>query len=233
MGSTRLPGKVLKELYGKTVLAHDIERVKQAKLIDEIIVATTVDPADDSIVAEAQECGVKVFRGSEADVLSRYYLAATEAGANVIVRITSDCPLIDPHVMDDIIHYFVTQNYDLVTNAGNDMTKRTFPRGLDVEVFSYAILKRAYETASKNYQREHVTPFIYENSKKIYYYINPIDYSQYRWTLDTDEDWELIRKIYGYLYHGQHDFYLTDILNLMQEHSELYDINKNVEQKKL
>jgi len=232
-GSTRLPGKVMKELCGKTVLAHDIERVKQAKLVDEIIIATTVCKADDIIVNEAKQLGVKVFRGSEDDVLSRYFLAAKEAGADVVVRITSDCPLIDPQIIDKLITAFVENRYDIVTNAGNDLSKRTFPRGLDAEVFSFEMLETAYNNAKETYQREHVTPYIYEHAKSVHYYTNDIDYSRYRWTLDTEEDWQLIAEIYQRLYHGKHDFYLKDIVDIMLRYPELSKINEHIEQKKL
>lgn len=231
MGSTRLPGKVMKVLFGSTVLAHDIARVKQAKSIDEIVVATTVVAIDDVIEAEALRCGVKVFRGSEDDVLGRYYLAATENKAEIVVRITSDCPLIDPKVIDGIVECFKSNHYDIITNAGSDLSQRTYPRGLDTEVFSHAALQEAYNNAKEKYQREHVTPYIYENAKRIFYYKNDVDYSHHRWTLDTEEDWQLIQKLYEHLYHGKHDFYLPDILAVMEQNPELFEINKDIEQK--
>ena len=233
MGSTRLPGKVMKKLCGQTILAHDIERVKQARTLDDIVVATTISDADDIIFTESLKCGVKVFRGSEKDVLSRYYFAATEHGANIVVRITSDCPLIDPKVIDNIVAFFKEGGYDIVANVGSDLSKRTYPRGLDTEVFSYAALQEAYNNANEIYQREHVTPYIYENAKRLFYFKNDVDYSQYRWTLDTEEDWQLIQKLYEHLYHGKHDFYLADILNLIEQNPELCEINKDIEQKKL
>ena len=233
MGSTRLPGKVMKDLCGKTVLAHDIERVRQSKYIDEIVIATTKFKEDDIILREALENGAKVYRGSEDDVLRRYYEAAKENKADVIVRITSDCPLIDPFIVDEVIKVYLNSNYDLVTNAGFYPENRTYPRGLDVEVFSFDILKKAFQEAKEMYQREHVTPFIYENSKNIYYYKNNIDYSKYRWTLDTEEDYKLIEIIYKNLYKGKHDFYVEDISKLFDDMPELFEINKNVQQKKL
>lgn len=232
-GSTRLPGKIMKKLNEKTVLAHDIERIKQSKLIDDIVVATTTNPNDDIIEVEAKLIGVKVFRGSELDVLSRYYHAAKEDNTDVIIRITSDCPLFDPNLLDEMLYFYLKNQYDIVSNAGNDLATRTYPRGLDTEIFSFAYLEQAYYNANKNYQREHVTPYIYENAKKIYYYKNTVDYSKYRWTLDTEEDWILISKIYNYLYHGAHDFYLEDIIKLLNEHPLLNDINKHIEQKEL
>ena len=229
MGSTRLPGKVMKDLCGKTVLAHDIERVRQSKYIDEIVIATTKFKEDDIILKEVSKNGAKVYRGSENDVLSRYYEAAKENKADVIVRITSDCPLIDPFIVDEVLN----SNYDLVTNAGVYPENRTYPRGLDVEVFSFDILKKAFQEAKEMYQREHVTPFIYENSKNIYYYKNDIDFSKYRWTLDTEEDYKLIEIIYKKLYKGEHNFYFNDILKLFDDIPELFEINKNVRQKRI
>lgn len=234
MGSTRLPGKILKDLMGKTVLRHVIERVQQAHSIDEIIIATTMLDQDDAVAHEAVKCGVKYFRGSEEDVLARYYLAAKETDADTVVRITSDCPLIDPLVTDEIVNFFnEKQVYDIVTNASSDLSKRTYPRGLDTEVFTFDVLEQAFKKADKPYQREHVTPYIYENSSEIYYYRNQSDYSMYRWTLDTEKDFALIKEIYGHLYKGTHDFYLSDILKLFEEYPELLNINSHIEQKKL
>lgn len=232
MGSTRLPGKVMMDLYGKTVLEHVITRVKKAKEIDEIVIATTVREDDNLIAEEAKRLRVKSFRGSEEDVLSRYYYSAKENEADIVVRITSDCPLIDPKIVDGIIEFYKSNKYDLVTNAGSDLSQRTYPRGLDTEVFSFKELEAAYIEAKEIYQREHVTPFIYENSDNIFYYKNDIDYSKYRWTLDTEEDFELINKIYEGLYTGEHNFYFEEILDLFKKQPELFNINEHIEQKK-
>lgn len=233
MGSTRLPGKIMKDLFGRTVLAHVIERVKQIKSIDDIVIATTVSARDDVVEQEAKSRGASVFRGSEDDVLSRYYHAAKKYNARSVVRITSDCPLIDPFVSDKIIACFQKNEYDLVTNAGSDLTQRTYPRGLDTEVFSFQALEEAFNKAAERYQREHVTPYIYEHSDRIYYYKNQNDYSRHRWTLDTTEDLALINEIYRHLYQGKHDFYLSEILKLLEQYPELVKLNENVEQKKL
>lgn len=232
MGSTRLSGKVMKILIDKTVLAHDIERVNQSQLIDDIIIATTNSETDDIIVKEAERCGVKVFRGSENNVLSRYYYAAKENKADIVIRITSDCPLIDPVIIDKVIDFYKNNKYDIVTNAGIDISKRTFPRGLDVEIFSFDKLEEAFINAIEPYQLEHVTPYIYEHGV-IGNYINNVDYSKYRWTLDTDEDWTLINEIYRHLYHGKHNFYFEHVLRLMEKYPELSQINEHVEQKKV
>ncbi|MDW7662162.1 MAG: glycosyltransferase family protein [Bacillota bacterium] len=233
MGSTRLPEKVMKNLEGKTVLEHVLERVQQAKLIDEIIIATTTHEQDSVIEAEALRCGVKVFKGSEEDVLSRYYYAAKENEIDVIVRITSDCPLIDPRVLDEVIKYYKANAYKIITNAGNDLLNRTYPRGLDIEVFSFELLEDAFNNAKEKYQREHVTPYVYESAKNVFFYKNEVDYSEYRWTLDTEEDFKLIRAIYKELYKGKHDFYLAEIVDLMNEKPKLKMINAHIEQKKV
>lgn len=233
MGSTRLSGKVIKDLEGKTVLAHVIDRVKQSNMIDVIIIATTTQSRDDVIEAEALRCGVRAFRGSEDDVLSRYYYTAKEYALDAVVRVTADCPLIDPKVLDEVIHCYVNNEYDIVSNAGSDLSDRSYPRGLDTEVFSFKVLECAFINAREKYQREHVTPYIYGMSKSSYYYKNDIDYSKYRWTLDTDEDYKLISEIYKYLYRGRHDFYLYDIVKLFEAKSELFDINAHIEQKKV
>lgn len=233
MGSTRLPGKVMKILLDKTILEHVIVRVKQSKLIDEVIIATTTHDKDNVIENEALRCGAFVFRGSEDDVLSRYYLAAKEHNLDVVVRITSDCPLIDPIVLDEIIKFYLDNDFGIVSNAGSDASSRTYPRGLDTEVFSYEKLENAYYEASESHHREHVTPYIYEESEAVVFYRNSVDYSKYRWTLDTEEDFILISKIYNDLYDGKHDFYMQDIIKLFKQNPELYFVNAHIEQKKI
>lgn len=233
MGSTRLPAKVMMELCGKTVLEHVIDRVKMAKEIDEIVIATTTLDRDDIIADEAVRCGVKYYRGSEDDVLSRYYEAAKENNADIVVRITSDCPLIDPVIVDDVVGFYKENDYDIITNAGVDLSQRTYPRGLDTEVFSFGILEEAYNKAIEKYQREHVTPYIYENSSKVYTYKNNTDYSEYRWTLDTPEDFELISKVYDELYNETNAFLFEDVLALFKRKPELTEINRHIEQKKV
>jgi spore coat polysaccharide biosynthesis protein SpsF len=233
MGSTRLPGKVMKNLKAKPVLWHVIERVKQAENIDEIIIATTTHERDKIIFEKAKEWGVKAYRGSEEDVLERYYEAANKYEIDTVVRITSDCPLIDPYVIDEIVEYYNNNNYTLVTNAGSDLNNRTYPRGLDTEVFSFEVLEKAYNKAEEKYQREHVTPYIYENYADIYYYKNNKDLSNYRLTLDTKEDFELIKALYDKLYQGKHDFYLNEIIEVLNKNKELLKINQKIKQKEL
>ena len=156
MGSTRLPGKVLMELEGKPLLQRVVERVKRAKKIDEIIIATTKNKEDKKLTEFAEKLKVKSYAGSEDDVLDRYYQAAKKFGAENIVRITSDCPLIDPEIVDDIISYYLNNDFDYVSNT----ISPTYPDGLDTEVFSFKALERAWKEAKKGFEREHVTPYI-------------------------------------------------------------------------
>lgn len=231
-GSTRLPNKIIKKIGDKTVLEHVIERVKQTKRIDDIVIATTNEETDDIIVDYAKKNKVNYYRGSEEDVLARYYEAAKKFNSDTVVRITSDCPVIDPYIIDLLIEFYQKHNYDILTNAGPDVSQRTYPRGLDTEVFSYKALEKAYINASEKYQREHVTPYMYENFNN-YVYKSDKDYSYHRWTLDTQEDFELIKKIFEHLYKGKHDFYLKDILNLFDNNPLLYEINQHISQKKI
>lgn len=234
MGSTRLPGKIMKPLCGKPVLAHLIERVSQARLIDGIVIATTELPEDDAIARLAEDLGARCYRGSAGDVLARYCGAIRRYGlTGAIVRITSDCPLYDPFAADAAIRFFLMNGYDIVTNAGSRPEQRTYPRGLDTEIFPPAILEDACEKAAAPHQREHVTPYIYETSQKAYYYRNKTDLSRHRWTLDTQEDWEFVSAVYERLYRGSHDFYCADVVRLLDAHPEIFEINSRVEQKAL
>lgn len=231
VGSTRLPGKVLKKICGKTVLEHDIDRLKRVKNIDQIVIATTTLERDNAIVEEAKRIGVDCFRGSEEDVLSRYYYAAKENNADVVVRVTSDCPLIDFQVTEKVIQFYLENKYDYVNNT----IIKSFPRGLDTEVFSFEVLKRAFLEATSTRDREHVTPYIWDNPNifKLGCFVNDKDYSHLRWTLDTPEDFQLISEIYKYLYSHNQCFGMDDIIELYNKHSELLNVNKNIKQKEV
>ena len=159
MGSTRLPGKVLKDLGGDAVLARVVHRLRRAHLLNEIVIATTISPADDSIVRECERLAVQCFRGPEQDVLDRYYQTAKAFSAEAVVRVTSDCPLIDGELIDATIRTFLDQKADYSSNN----IPRTYPRGLDAEVFTFAGLERTWREAVKPYEREHVTPYFYEH----------------------------------------------------------------------
>ena len=230
MGSTRLPGKVMLDLCGKPVIDHVIERLAQCAELDEIVVATTDGAADDVLAERAAANGVACFRGSEDDVLSRYYHAARERALDVVVRITADCPLIDPAVTCEVVRFFRVHDYAIVANVGDGPGERTYPRGLDTEVFSFATLAEAFERATRKDQREHVTPYAYENGRA-YCCRNGVDYSRYRWTLDTADDYALLQAIYERLYRGKHDFYFMDVVRLMEREPGLASLNAHVEQK--
>lgn len=234
MGSTRLNGKVLKKICGKTVLEHDIDRLKKVRNITKIIIATTTLEKDDLIVEEADRLNIKYYRGSEEDVLARYYYAAKENNADIVVRVTSDCPLIDSEITEGIIQYYLdnSEKYDYVSNT----IDRTYPRGLDTEVFSFKALEKTFNEAASKRDKEHVTPYIWDNSNlfRIYQYKNDVDYSELRWTLDTLEDFELIVRIYNILYPDKNNnFNMSDILKLYIQYSDLNSINNNIEQKEI
>lgn len=232
MTSTRLPGKVLKTVMNKPLLAYQIERLKRVQHADGIVLAITTNSADDVLGHFASEQGVTCFRGSELDVLGRYYNAALSVGAQTVVRITSDCPLIEPAIVDQIIQTFrCSADVDYVSNT----LTRTYPRGLDVECFSFAALKRACLEATENYQREHVTPYIYQNKKhfRVLEVLSEVDYSSCRWTVDTDEDYQLIKLIIENLYCVNPAFSWHDVLKLLQLHPTWAIINAHVEQKKI
>lgn len=231
MGSSRLPGKILKEVNGKALLLHQIERLRQSTMINQLIVATTTESIDDEIVTLCETNGILFYRGSENDVLERYYKAWENFGGNTVVRLTSDCPLIDPKVVDETINYYKNNQFDYVSNT----IERTFPRGLDTEVFSSNALKIIYEEASLARDREHVTAYMYTNPTKfkIGSYKGATDYSKYRWTVDTEEDFQLIKNIFE-AYHGnENQLNLLNVVQLMEENPQWFYINDFIEQKKI
>lgn len=234
IGSTRLPGKVLKKICGKTVLEHDIDRLKRVKNINKIVIATTILEKDEDIVKESGRLKVECYRGSEEDVLSRYYYAAKENNADIVVRVTSDCPLIDSEITEKIIQYYIdnSEKYDYVSNT----IDRTYPRGLDTEVFSFEALEKAFNEAKSQRDREHVTPYIWDNPSlfRLAQYKNDMDYSQLRWTLDTIEDLNFIEKVYNLIYiKKENDFNMNEVLELYRFYPELNNINSSIEQKKI
>ena len=228
MGSTRLPGKVLLDLEGKTVLARVVSRLRRATQLSDIVVATTDLVRDDTIVRECERLNVNCFRGSEHDVLDRYYRAARTFAADTIVRITSDCPVIDPDFLDPTITSSQQQDCAYSSNS----FPRTYPRGLDTEVFTIAALEQAWRDARRDYEREHVTPYFYEHPElfRLVSQQGSTDYSQYRWTLDTQEDLELLRRLYS-SFGGRDDFHWLDAIALFERNPELADINSHVIQK--
>lgn len=231
-GSSRFPEKVLEIIKEKPLLIHVIERVKLSHQIDNVVIATTTKKSDDKIVALCNLNNIDCFRGSEDNVLERYYQAARQHDATRVVRITSDCPLIDPNILDEMLILSDQNPQSIVYNGGNELDKRTFPRGLDVEIFPFEYLESAYLNAKEQYQKEHVTPFIYENNEKLMYKSQENN-SDLRWTVDTEEDMRLVKTIYDYLYKGEHNFFYKEIFDLVQKHPELKEINCNIKQKKL
>lgn len=191
MGSTRLPGKVLLEVNGMTLLEYEIERVRRAKKIDKIVVATTVKRADDKIAVLCKKIKIDCFRGQENDVLDRFYKCSLKYPEyKNIIRLTGDCPLIDPKIIDKLIKLFELNKYDYASNVG----KVTFPDGLDVEILKKTILAEAARKAKLISEREHVTLYLRNNKKfKQGNLENPIDYSRFRLTVDQKEDFAVIK----------------------------------------
>jgi spore coat polysaccharide biosynthesis protein SpsF len=230
MNSSRLPGKVLMDLGGETVLARVVRRLCRANLIDEIVVATTNSAVDQAIVDECRRLRVRVFRGEEHDVLDRYYQTARSMCAEGIVRITSDCPLIDPEITDNTIRSFLDRRPDYASNA----LQRTYPRGLDTEVMTWDALACAWQEAKIPYQRAHVTPYLYENPGRfdILAFKGADDFSDHRWTLDAPEDIAFIRAVYDRL-ENDDSFAWQDVLAVLQREPELLELNRDVMQKAL
>lgn len=228
MGSSRLPGKVLMDLAGETVLARVVRRSARAVLVDQIVVATSSSSIDDAVVSECVRLGVEYFRGSESDVLDRYYRCSQAFCASAVVRITADCPVIDPALVDLTIRAFRQDPCDYASNA----ILPGYPRGLDVEVFTMSALSRAWHEARKSYEREHVTPYFYEHSElfRLVSVNAECDHSDLRWTLDTVEDLELLRAIYAKLGKRDH-FCWEDVLQIVECEPELSLINSHVVQK--
>ena len=229
MTSTRLPGKVLMDIENKPMLWHVINRLRFSKKLDNIILAIPDKKENDILEQFAKNNCIKYFRGSEKDVLSRYYKTAKKFKVNVIVRITADCPLIDPEIVDRVIQKYSDSNADYTSNT----LKKTFPRGLDVEVFNFKILEEAYQKAKEYYQREHVTPYIYKNPKR-FRLVNIKSKSNLcymRWVVDEKKDLEFIREIYKKIYLKKKIFYMKDVITILKEYPKLMKINENVKQK--
>jgi spore coat polysaccharide biosynthesis protein SpsF len=233
MGSTRLPGKHLKQILGRPMLSFLIERLRRVKKAQEIIIATTDQLIDEKIIKVCKEEKVNYFRGDEENVLDRYYQTAKKFKAKIIVRITADCPLIDPEIIDRTINVFLDNypKFDYVSNSLN----HTFPRGMDVEVFSFESLKKVVKWGMSSEEKEHVTPYYYRHPEKfsLENVENEKNLSSFRLTVDTPEDFFLISKIIQELYPLNPNFTLVDILNLLAKHPDWLVINSKVQQKKL
>jgi spore coat polysaccharide biosynthesis protein SpsF len=255
MGSSRLPGKVLLNIGMKPMLAHVVDRTRMAAHIDQVIVATTLDSGDDPVADLCAGRGYACYRGSLHDVLDRYYQAALRYPCDVLVRITADCPLIDPELIDQTVNALlgipVSEDQRLVISEGQDSTRmdprfpfdfganrlpppwgRTYPIGLDVEVCTYAALERTWQEASLPHEREHVMPYLYEQPGRFRFLLLNYkqDYGNLRWTVDTPEDLAMIRQLYDYL-KADDGFSWLDVLQVFQEHPELQQINASVSHK--
>lgn len=226
VGSSRLPNKVLKYLEDKTVLEHVVSRVEKSKYIDEVFVATTIDKNNLPLIQLCASQNIRVFCGSEEDVLDRFYQLAKLINPSHIVRITSDCPVIDPLIIDLIIENHLKFNFDYTSNTIVD----SYPDGLDVEVFSFSILERVWKEAKLYSEREHVTPYIKKHPElfSIKSIISEVNYADKRWTLDTDADLEFLRAVFSNLYKIKPLFSMEDLLSLLKEQPLLEKINSNI-----
>ncbi len=232
MSSTRLPGKVLKMAEGRTMLDRMVERVRKAELVDEVVVATTTDPSDEPVIELCQKLKTPVFRGSLQDVLDRFYQAAVIHQADIIVRLTGDCPLIDPVLIDDVVRALIEQKADFACNRLPPPMTRTYPIGLDVEACTFHALERAWKEAGEKHEREHVLPYLYSvpGRFKVVQLNHSEDLGGLRWTLDTLEDLKLLEQIYA-RFNGRNDFSWLDVLDLFRREPQLAEINGQVHHK--
>jgi spore coat polysaccharide biosynthesis protein SpsF len=232
MGSSRLPGKVLKDIGGAPMLFRVVVRARRAQTLGRVVVATTTDPADDSLAQYCREQGFPCFRGDPYDVLDRYYQAAKAFDAAAVVRLTADCPVIDPGEIDRTVRAFFDAGVDFAANRLPPPWKRTTPIGLDTEVVTFDALARAWREADQKYQREHVMPYLYDQTGRFCILLvdHEPDYGHFRWTVDTPEDLSLLRQIYAHFGNGD-DFSLPDVLRLMNEQSDLRQINAGIAHK--
>jgi spore coat polysaccharide biosynthesis protein SpsF len=237
MTSTRLPGKVMRELCGVPVIGWVIRRVQACPLVDQVVVATTTKATDDPLARAAEHFGASVHRGSEHNVLSRYCEAATAHQADVVIRITADCPLYDPQLLTRMLERWralraAGEPLDYLSNMWGGVT---WPRGLDTSIFTGAVLKTVCAKSDQPYQLEHVTPYIYQHPQE--FRLRPFrcdeDLSHHRWTLDTDDDWRLIEAIYQALGDDTRLFTTAEVLALLDERPELSRLNAHVRQKTL
>ena len=225
-GSTRLANKIHKKLHTKSLLEHIIERVTSLKCIDEIVIASTLNTQDRIIKSIAKKNSCKYFFGSQEDVLERFYFAAKENCADIIIRVTSDDPFKDPTIIQKALDLLMEKDLDYVSNTINP----TYPEGIDIEIFTFKALQKAYKGAKLDSEKEHVTPYIWKNSKifKVYNFEYTKNISHLRWTIDYECDFEFAKLVYEKLYPTKKLFLMQDILNLLQKEPYLSDIAQNV-----
>ena len=236
MGSSRLPGKVLIHILGKPLLSYILERLNQVDMIGKIVVATSLDNEDDEIALFCDSIGFEYFRGKQNDVLDRFFKAAKQFPSSHFLRITGDCPLVDPETINDLLELYFTRKFDycaVATGAGvagKDVPGR-YPDGLDAEIFSFRILQTAWEEANEPLHREHVTPFIWQQPKRFKLgnlYPPKGDYSQLRWTVDKQQDLEFIDWVFTELYSKNHFFNMNDILDLIAKDPQKATVNRDL-----
>ncbi|MGV8026799.1 MAG: cytidylyltransferase domain-containing protein [Anaerolineaceae bacterium] len=232
MGSSRLPGKVLRDIYGKPMLEWVVERARKASMLSEVAVATTIDQSDDMLEQVCANLCVSCLRGSVFDVLDRYYQAARQCEADVIVRLTADCPLIDPGLIDLVVTRFLEEKVDFAANRLPPPYERTYPIGLDVEVVAFTALERAWKEAIASHEREHVLPYLYDTPGR--FKILVVDYERnlgnYRWTVDTQPDLRFIQEVVAHL-PDKENFSWLDVLKIVEENPQLSEINAGISHK--
>ena len=230
VGSTRLPAKVLAEVGGATMLERVVSRAGRAATLDEVVVAIPDGVTDDCLVEVCARIGVTAVRGSEDDVLDRYLAAASTTSADVVVRITSDCPLVDSQVVDEVVRTFHGHRPDYAANT----LRRCWPRGLDVEAVDRGALETAGREAREPYERVHVTPYLYRHPERfrLLPVVGPFQYGDLRWTVDTADDLAMVREIYA-AFGNDDSFGWREVLDLLSRRPEIAAINRGVAQKKL
>jgi spore coat polysaccharide biosynthesis protein SpsF len=249
MSSSRLPGKILAEIAGQPMLQRVFTRTSRAATVTETIFATTTDSSDDPVAEYCDFSGIPFTRGSLYDVLDRYYQTARQAKADFVVRVTADCPVIDPALIDEVVNTLLEDEYDFVCNRLPPPWQRTFPIGLDVEACTWKALENAWHEATEPQHREHAMPYLYEGvevsviSRQLSEGISPrgfriallnhtTDFGDYRWTVDTAEDLEFMRQVYS-RFNGHDDFSWKDVLDLVHNEPQLMQINAAVKHKTL
>ena len=229
MGSSRLPGKVLKDVVGVPMLMRQVVRVRRAQTIGRVVVATTIDHQDDPVADMCRSYGIPVYRGEPLDVLDRYYQAAGLFGAETIVRLTGDCPLIDPQEIDRTVKAFMAARADFAANRLPPPWKRTTPIGMDTEVVTFDGLARAWREADSKHTREHVMPYLYEQDGRFSVLLvdHEPDLSRYRLTVDTPEDLSLVRLIYEF-FDGNDEFSMQEMITVLDNHPDWVALNAGV-----
>jgi len=224
--SSRLPNKVLLPILDKPMIQWQIERLSKSKNIDKLIVATSAENSDLPLVELCDDIGIPVYRGSLNNVLERFYQVAIHNEPELIVRLTGDCPLIDPLIVDDVIEFMKSGNFDYVSNS----IEPSYPDGLDVEVLSFNTLKNIYANANNSSEKEHVTLHVANNRDKfkVGIYRNSIDLSHHRWTVDEPSDFKLVTAIFEGLDHLKGNFLMKDVLHFLEKNPELQRMNNNI-----